>query len=355
MKRHFTIRACTKWIVFLCPLATQGRAQAGFDPSGDYRISLTRVRRIEARLSTAIRTPNLQPAEWIIEATIPPELPIQRNIDLNVAAYGKELTEQPIEELSDLHRRVLLVRVPQPESGEPALHVTHSYTATLFKRQLVRGRPLAPVSDLDEETRKLFLRSTPTTDWDVPAFLSWLDRAGLRARKDERDLAFAYRAFRTLARDGRYQPDPPHRRPSEVCQSGKTDCGGFSLLLTAVLRANGVPSRTLWGRWAKSQDGSYGQWHVTMEFFARGIGWVPVELTGAITWKGIDIDSCFGRDGGEFIAFHVDPDLIIDTGPFGRQPVPWQQGPVWWVRGKGTTAGAALEDRWVVHDVPSKP
>src|SRR5687768_14898830 len=115
-------------------------------------------------------------------------------------------------------------------------------------------------------------------DFDSPAFQQWLDDAGLRRRAGEPDLAFARRAHRAIATDFDYESrSDGDRRASAVAAAGKSDCGGLSVLFVSTLRANGVPARSLQGRWAR--DGEHGrmvgdipflQQHVKSEFFSEG-------------------------------------------------------------------------------------
>ena len=94
-----------------------------------------------------------------------------------------------------------------------------------------------------------------------------------------------------------------------MCKSLANDCGGFALLFVAVMRANAVPARTLFGRWAIQQSDSYGQYHVMAEFFVDKSGWVPVDITGTMPHKSEDPDALFGTTDGQFLTFHVDTDL----------------------------------------------
>jgi hypothetical protein len=121
------------------------------------------------------------------------------------------------------------------------------------------------------------------------------------------------------------------------------------MLFVAALRANEVPARTLWGRWAKPQEGDYGQWHVKAEFFAEGIGWVPVEMAGALAWSGVDLDDLFGRDEGDFITLHIDTDLLVETHRFGKQPIGWRQGVLYWVSGLGELSDFRESEHWNVR------
>jgi transglutaminase-like putative cysteine protease len=146
------------------------------------------------------------------------------------------------------------------------------------------------------------------------------------------------------------------RHASAVCASGKSDCGGMSNLFVAVMRASQVPARGLFGRWATSAkkgekvgEIDYYQWHVMAEFFADGVGWVPVDVSSSVlhdrSKSGL---RCFGNDRGEFLTFHVDPDFDVDTGAFGVNHVGSLQSPAWWVTGNGTVDGWKANEDWQI-------
>jgi len=127
------------------------------------------------------------------------------------------------------------------------------------------------------------------------------------------------------------------------------------MLYVAILRANGIPARTLWGRWAKTQEGDYGQFHVKSEFFDKTIGWVPVDVTGAMTSKNTDKDDFFGRDEGDFITMHVDTDLNFNSIHFGKKDLGWRQGAAFWVKGAGTLDGHTFTETWTVNPGGAQP
>jgi len=167
----------------------------------------------------------------------------------------------------------------------------------------------------------------------------------LTRRDSESDIDFARRVFLAIRSKFRYEYKAElERHASAVCTAGKSDCGGLSILFVAVMRANEIPARSLYGRWAQSAkpgdkaDGAaYYQWHVKAEFFATGVGWVPIDMAGAIvhdkSFVGLEF---FGKDKGDFITFHIDPNLTVDTKVSGQQTLVGLQRPAYWVRGLGT-------------------
>jgi hypothetical protein len=125
----------------------------------------------------------------------------------------------------------------------------------------------------------------------------------------------------------------------------------MSVLFVGLMRAGGVPARILTGRWAASQDKDQAQTHVKAEFFAHGIGWVPVDTSGAVGDTAGNDYAFLGNDPGDFVAMAADSDLLVDSFVAGRQDVQCLQGCPYWWRGSGGDAGASYVDDWLVRTV----
>ena len=149
-------------------------------------------------------------------------------------------------------------------------------------------------------------------DFDDPQLAEWMNKQGLKRNANEEAMRFAHRVFLHLVRNGKYKDvltGYESRRPSAVCKDMTGCCGGLSLLFVAVMRANDVPARALFGRWAIPQSGKNGQYHVVAEFFVEKSGWVPVDVSVTMVHKPKDPNAYFGNADGQHMAFHVDTDL----------------------------------------------
>jgi transglutaminase-like putative cysteine protease len=129
-------------------------------------------------------------------------------------------------------------------------------------------------------------------------------------------------------------------------------------LFVAAMRANGIPARSLVGKWAASMkpgvvigDIPNAMQHVKAEFYADGVGWVPVDQSAAVLQdKSADELAHFGKDPGDFLAFHVDFELTLDTGPFGRDTF----RSLWfacWPTGTGDANDRRQREDWQVEVV----
>jgi hypothetical protein len=267
-----------------------------------------------ATLSEDRTCPNAGDGTLDVYAPVAPELPGQRQVTTRLFIAGNDkLKAKELKEQSSSEREMLALHIKSDElSPKSGIRLRVEYEGTLFARTLVYGREPKEVPDLTKEERRRYLMSSTTMDYSDPGFQRWMSDQGLKRRKDEQVTQFAHRVFSYFVKEGKYGGDTSSyeaRRPSRVCKSLSNDCGGFALLFVAVMRANDVPARTLFGRWAIQQTDTYGQHHVTAEFFVDKSGWVPVDITGTMPHKAENPDALFGTTDGQFLAFHVDTDL----------------------------------------------
>jgi hypothetical protein len=296
--------------------------------------------------------------EWLVVAASAPELPCQQKPTTTLEPGGKVVTD-----LSPLRRKLLFARLPVRDAQQmQRLNIKANYQATLLSRRLVAlGPDEKPpvVPPLPPAVRKAALGATPQFNFDAPEFRRWLDQEKLRRGADEPDLDFGRRVFQHLQKHFTYNYKPQmDREATAVCRAGKSDCGGLSVLFAATLRASGVPARVLVGRWAKSvepgekvQDQPYYQCHAKAEFYAEGIGWVPVDPALSLDDRSPDRLRFFGNDRGDFLVMHVDPELVVDTVLFGKQSLLWLQGAAHWVFGPGTADDSTVKEDWQVCEV----
>ena len=113
------------------------------------------------------------------------------------------------------------------------------------------------------------------------------------------------------------------------------------------MRANRIPSRVIVGRWTTEKDSAEPQFHMKADFYAPKVGWVPIDGSGAVSWKG-GAAAAFGVDKGEFVVMHRGTDLVAKTELFGKQNARWCQGTLRCAAGVGDFSGASYPSRWIV-------
>ncbi|GIW81888.1 MAG: transglutaminase [Gemmatales bacterium] len=326
-------------------------------PAAQYRIESRPVQRIEAILRYAVHGPKLKAKEWVFVMPVPGKSAAQTDIQ----SISKP-TSEIIADLSPLKRPLMRFRIPatNPEKQQKAA-IEIAYRATLHSRRLVlvpANQAVGKGYKLTETERRYYLSPTDSIDWKSAKVQDWIKQNGLQRKQNEGAVDFARRVFQVIrAKYGYVYDFQKERKASVICDAGKTDCGGLAVLYAAVLRANGVPARLLFGRWAESAKPTNGvffyQWHVKSEFFDRFAGWVPVDLTLAISAdKTEDGRFSFGFDQGKFLTLHVDPDLRFDTIYYGKVTEAALQMPKVWVIGDGTFEGAQSDQSWIVKKLP---
>jgi transglutaminase-like putative cysteine protease len=322
-----------------------------------YTIQTEEVGSIRAVLTFSVTYPNLRATEWVWFAADAPELPGQTAVKTTLQPAGTASRD-----LSPLARPVVLVRVPvETDERRTTLPMKVVYEATLHSRTLKPlGHGVVPpaVPDLSEADRQMLLAEHGDVAFKRESFQKWLKDQHFVRKTNESDVELARRVFLGIRATFKYAYESNMDRTAPaVCQAGKSDCGGLSALFVAVMRANGIPARALYGRWAMSAkpnqtigEMAYYQWHAKAEFFAAGVGWVPVDMAGGIVHDQSEEGlRYFGRDRGDFLTFHTDTDLILDTQIFGKQTIHNLQQPAWWVRGLGTLEPTMITEGWVVE------
>ena len=293
-------------------------------------IETSNARRIDATLTEAVYAPDLSAQGGLIITAVPPELDRQKNVSVRFT-IDSHLGQLLYQRDSSPFARPL-VFLPLAARADRPLHTVCfkvDYRANLCSRRLVWGPPAYPVQPLSSGQRACYLQSSEMVDWTSEPFQAWLSSSSLRRLPEEHDILFAYRVLEAIVARGRYAVSPEmQRKPSMVCRTSVSDCGGLSLLFVAILRANGIPARTLWGRWAiPGTRGSNPYFHVKAEFYAKGVGWVPVDPSMAVMSR--CAPAHFGQDAGDFLVLHEGTDIHITSDRFGMQRIKWLPAPLY--------------------------
>jgi len=314
----------------------------------NYIIRADKVKSVKARLFIDINFPSLNVKEWILVTPKPPEHDTQSLRKYQALLNGAPTDIAVSNEFGPMRRDIFLERINADARTSRGINFGMEYEFDLYARKLVPGKYDKPLEDLDEFSRKAYLRPTNTVDWDSGEFQSWLkETPGMLKNSSDKDIVFAYNVYRYITDKGVYTTDKyllANSKPSLACRTLMTDCGGFATLFTAVMRANGIPARTLDGWWAVSGA----QTHCKAEFWAGGIGWVPVDITSGFK----NPDRFFGRDYGDFITIHTDNDLVIDTIYWGQKEFWCDQGWLYWITSNGGSgAGQTFKGTWTVEKI----
>jgi hypothetical protein len=319
-----------------------------------HKLEKARVQHVDGVLTYEVEYATTTVNEWVFYAARLCDMPGQTKTESSLEPLGREASE-----IGVLQRPVWIARIPGRPDHTQSVSITYKVHADLYSRRLVELGPNEKpphVPELDAKERKAALLSHGMIDLDDLKFKKWLADYKLKRGANERDLDFARRTFLTIKDSLRYEYKVVmDRATGAVCTHGKSDCAGLCAVFVAALRANDVPTRTLAGRWAKSSvpggklEGiEFHQWHVKAEFFAEGIGWVPVDMSRAVSQKEGAALKYFGDDRGDFIVFHVDSDFILDTIHDGPKPHEYLQTPYMWATGQGKFDDVKSKQNWQV-------
>jgi len=311
--------------------------------------------KFEAEMQWNISAKKLNAKEWIAYAPYPQPYEAQSPVSFTAFPSSRLTTEH-----SKRGQEVLTAWLPVAvaKSARHSFEYQLTYKGTIHPRRLI-PRTEDSVDQFATELSQLeaekWLYESSTFNFTSPEVTAWLKSHELTQREQESQIAFAKRVFLAITSDCSYlYRSDLDRAASSVCESKKSDCGGLSVLFVSALRASGVPARMITGRWAKSArknqklgDIAYFQQHVKAEFFAEGVGWVPVDLASSVLYDRGGVRH-FGADGQPMIVFHFDCDLVLDSRWFGKKPVDWLQSPAYWVIGQGTLDNTTITQQWKV-------
>ena len=352
MQARYVVFAFLVWVCcFNAP-------RAFADASPQFHVVATPQQTVTGTLTYTLTGPVLKATEWLAFMPEAPTYNGQTNPSTSLSitnlpgATVSEVIDQSAQHRPALRARVKIANPIVPSS----VTVQVVYKATLLKRDLVAGAPSTPVPALSATDRQNYLSQSYTIDYQSAAFQQWLTSNSLIKQNQETELDFGRRALQFLAVHYTYQYIPTQdHRVSSLCSTNTTDCGGASDLFVAIMRASGIPSRLLVGRWAISSTSSADvhQWHVKSEFFATGIGWVPIEASNALGASNIDV--YFGHDDGMLLVFHLDGDLLYDPLYWPVYNSQLMQNPGCWATGSGSFDGNTTIDSWVVSSASPTP
>jgi transglutaminase-like putative cysteine protease len=299
--------------------------------------------------------PEFEATEWVIYAPILPSLSRQIGARSSFSTKDKSISAQTLRERSPLQRPVQVIHVKNAVNYTRELPVQAEYWTQLHSCKLTPGKAAKPVADLTPAEENRNLLETFSLDYKKAPVQSWLTKNNLRKTAAESDIEFAWRVFETIKQNYKYNWSPTlDRRVSKTVAIDATDCGGLSYLFCAALRANGIPARVLIGRNAKStegvEDGSgYFNCHVKSEFFAKNIGWIPVDMSRSVSHPDADPMRYFGTDPGNFITLHENPDLILDSFHSGLKRIRSMQDFRYWIKGNGLYKTPQRRIEWKVE------
>lgn len=315
---------------------------------------------IKAVLSFKVKHPKARAIEWYLFLPKAPETYTQSKVRTITDPAGVEK-----EDLSPEKRPMFTITVPaRTRDLQTSVFLKVKFEAIVHGWKLRRRQPgeKAPVPvELSKEDRKKYLLAFGDMDYQSQELQKWLKEYKLQRNPAESEIDFGRRVFLTIRSHFKYDYRTKlNRKASYVCQVDKSDCGGLSVLFASSMRANGIPARVLYGRWAQSakenekiKGTKYYQTHALAEFYADGIGWVRVDPSAAIVHdhskEGLTF---FGKSILPFFTIHIDPNIQFNAVRFGNREVHAMQGPAYFIFGNGSAEPRTITQDWQVERGP---
>lgn len=220
---------------------------------------------------------------WIV---LPQEVPQQ-----TVEALEIDAPVATRETRDDQGNRLLYLEIDKPEQKELTVATRFKITRQEDTTKL-QGVKAPFVSGEEKEEMARYLEPSSHVILDDKIRKLARDIVG-----DEKDSIVAARKIYDWVLDNidYWVKDPANKKASgigstEYCLTTKTgNCTDFHSLYTSLARAAGIPSRMIYGSLFKTElngldvDQSY---HCWLEFYAPGVGWVPVDVAVADIFVG---------------------------------------------------------------------
>ncbi|KAF2076662.1 hypothetical protein CYY_002032 [Polysphondylium violaceum] len=323
---------------------------------GSFSLVQKPTKRVKAELATTFSYPNANIKKWVMILPAPPS-PTQTQTILS-ARYdlydcrGVNMIAQGTMINTHAHYIFRAVAENPPPDATKTVISKCIIEAQLSSIKLTKGPAQAPVAPLPDHVKRYHMLETPKMNYKDPVFKEWLNTHHLHPMllsdgSYEPILCYAYRVFMFIKVHFNYiYPVDDGRKATDSILTRSTDCGGFSILFSSVMRAHGIPSKLMFGHWAQSGI----QYHVKGEFYVNGLGWVPFDMAAGVGDNHEPFTYNFGQDTGEFITLHFDDDIkdIHTTIHNTNQRIDWGQLPCFWIHGEGPFTNLKFESDWKV-------
>jgi transglutaminase-like putative cysteine protease len=350
-----------------------------------YKLEYKPERKFEVIEKGTYKPNGCEVKEFVYYLVAPPATPRQE-VTLKAEPDGQEGFTEGADKRPLVYIRQIFAK--PVADAELKYTVTISGTANeVFLTPLKDGETPPAVAALSAQERERYTAKTDVCDFDSAEVKEWLDKEGLRRKKDETDLDFAQRVYLSMRTTFTYKDDAGHYRAnhkaSQVVHDRIAVCTGLSHTFAAALRASGVPTRCLILTPIRVNGdldalAMSTMTHMNNEFYAEGIGWAPVDMSTCVNAKGeAEALEDFGHHHAKFYISGIEddaklaPKLSIDTVTFGgtekgpaadfRSSFPagiakLHTTPVWvgWTGSRGA-GGVDHEKQFVVHTDPLAP
>jgi hypothetical protein len=175
-------------------------------------------------------------------------------------------------EKSDFHHlKYFVFDLEESLNSKPRVYVKIEAVLEKRKPDMSLDNPLGSAKKISKKDFLLYTSQNGIIQKDHP-YAKWFAKK-MQGLSDEVKLKKIFshvRAFmRYNPRFGRYGSF------SSILRRRQGDCGDYSIFLVTLLRASGIPSRTVTGRVLKTT--LRGSWHAWAECYIKPWGWIPLD------------------------------------------------------------------------------
>lgn len=300
--------------------------------AGPYRVTSTPRHKLAITI-----THNLPPMQGVVYFPFPPDTVSQKVTACKMTAVSgkRKLQQVKAVDSSPLRKPIHEVVLKHFAGGKSVVELD----IDLFAARLEPGISENPMRPLPKSERIALTAVDWHYEYDTGHFRKWMADKSLTRGKAERDADFALRVLEFIRRNFEYKI-PDAKEMQDQIASLHTDelgyyisekaaeCWGLSSVYTSVLRANGIPCRQMSGFLIDPAARWRGDHHVRAEVHMEGIGWILVEVAGAVTAKKQPLLAFFGHPGDDMV--------LINQGVNYRLAGPREPGRI------GTFSGFAI-------------
>lgn len=253
-------------------------------------------------------SPGILMSEWGVGLGSFPSDDSQELISLEISAPGERFT---VFDIKDKYNQSFKgMRVQATEQNQNKLTVRDKVTIKLFSLTLADG---APKDTPTLANRSRFLTNYNKAESDIVQ--RWLAVHNLSRKSGMSDIELAQSILDKMKEVFRYKFIASGERGiTGLCRNGFGACGELNDFIVTALKVFNIPARIRPGRniigdQRPLQLAEDNTMHVAAEFWADGVGWVPIEasaMDGKSLEEGGKLVPFLGKSTGDFIGKHYD-------------------------------------------------
>jgi len=199
---------------------------------------------------------------------------------------------------------ILFWQFTDKPSGGSSLVITDQLTYTCYEINYQIDPGQIPAYDKTDAQYILYTRSEKYLEADDPNIVKTAKEI-MGNKTSPYDIAQSF--YNWVMAHMTYQKVGGLKGAKFAFENGYGECGDYSALFVALCRASGIPARPVVGRCLRPDD-----WHVWVEFYLPGYGWIPVDPTFGDSGYG----NYFGHIDNKRLIFNKQYNIVLYPNPY---------------------------------------